>query len=237
MGAFLHDSTDLARRRLSGPFKDHTRTLVHSDSAIVLFEPESIFDFDTLSVAVRYFSHRSIRPIVFVVDNLLDGDGVSASLVRSRLEELPRDSLTTFNDAEGVSTPSLAAARDRIIRFLRLASSSILLTTRVGASVESSFDEAKGVTIIEGKLGGRRALVSAIQSELPDFMDRARRRSHVLLREELRDRAVAEQLLKSLQSLGGRSSLATFKGQAKSLPDYYVVTGPSSSPLWNFLER
>lgn len=242
-GVHLGDSSDLAHRRMSQPFRLHDRTILNSRAAVVLFEPSDDLDFDSLSAVLLRFGRANKNPIVLLVPSLMESDSTGQAILRARLRNLSPESV--LNLSRGMESPDGARrdtlaehARRRGLEFLAAIARSQAILLPPLHQAESYGQRAPW--LLDGSRSGRHGLYSSITSDLQkseddlEFPSSWTSRRHIFIRQDLYDKAPAETLVRTLTPRLGSCALSVFPPSKKSPKiEYYVLTAPPFSPIWS----
>lgn len=242
-GAYIGDSSDLVRRRLSSPFRTYLKTLPARAPVLILFEPEGDFDFDTLNVVIDQVRRSKREPFVFMFPQWMEREAPGIAIVRARLAEFPAS--IRMNLAEtpsfvrvirqypdrSASTSQLQRSKDRILGFLSALSWSLLMTFPRPGSAAFEFSDGE-VWLQDGLRTGRESLVQAVDRVLEAYSGgyRAERRV-VFMRSDAFERGDAEALAVRSQSRV-RWDLASFPVRAGFDAHFYILSGPAESSIW-----
>lgn len=243
-GAYIGDSSDVVRRRLSGPFRTYLKTLPARAPALILFEPEGDFDFDTLNVVIANLRRAKREPFIFLFPQWMDREPSGSALVRARLADLPeaiRMNMATstsgrrigFYKGASQSLSQLQRSKEKVLGFLSALSWSLLMTFPPPAPFVSGADADMGeVWLQDGVRMGRETLPEAIDRALAmdDGGYRAERRV-VFMRSDAFDRPDAEALARRGRP-GQRWDLASFPVRAGFEAQFYILSGPAHSSVW-----
>jgi len=246
IGAYIGDSSDLVRRRLSGRFRDLSRTLKASGACFIVAEPQTDLDFDTLNVIQGYLRRDGVRTFSFVLPQAMMSDPALSALAQARLRALPKGSWMNLNETRRGHKTHLHAAPPQGLSLLENAREKVIAFVWVVANARPQWcvrARLKGVGVGEAELfdGARRpresiadAIIRELYDDSPDAWGFAERQ-HVFVREDLYSTDLGSIIAAKLGGQRVTVEVSTFPHREGYAAEYYAVAGPAASDIWNAL--
>lgn len=245
-GAYIGDSSDLVRRRLSRPFREYLRTLPARAPALILFQPEGDFDFDTLNVVIANLRRSKREPFVFMFPQAMDREASGGALVRARLEHLPKSVRMNLAASPGGQRAGIYAgatqtlsqlhrSKEKVFSFLSALSWSLLMTFPKPEAVKPDGEDFawREVTLLDGVRMPRESLIDAIDRTIVHSDDYSERHV-VFMRSDAFERSDAETLARRSRR-DSRWDLASFPVRSGFEAHFFILSGPAQSSIWEII--
>lgn len=245
LGLYLGDGTDLARRRLSKPFRAIAPTLRASGACYILLEAKTDLDFDALRVIQGYLRRDGVKTIILALPTA----EAAGQLAATRLRSLPAETwIGMEKPSSGRRVRLYSLPPQSLTHLQRMREKTAGLVWAVANSLPRVEDQVRrpgysyalATSVVDGARRGTepldRAMVRDVAASSPGGDDvPSTGRRHLLVREDLFSNDVATRLNANLGDQYTPCSIATFPVRSGFDPEYYVISAPRDNDVWKTL--